>query len=151
MPVPERGGAELAVGASRVGDRRGHRWEPVGHEVVIRRDHFGLGQRGAGDEEGSGKKQTGELWHTGAPFAMSVEKATALSARWRDVGAQYGSAPTDFNGARSPTRTQRRSFRRIHEHWGRSDGLPLSREPCLLPQARSPLPAHCARRGLLAV
>src|SRR6266700_2250048 len=100
MPVPERSGAELAVGASRVGDRRGHRWEPVGHEVVIRRDHFGLGQRGAGDERGSGKKQTGELWHTGAPFAMSVEKATAVSARWRDVGAQYA-PPLPISTARA--------------------------------------------------
>src|SRR5712691_10209711 len=63
MPVPERGCAELAVGPRSRGDGRGHRREPVGHEVVVRRDDFGLSERRAGDEEGGGKKQTRQLGH----------------------------------------------------------------------------------------
>src|SRR5947208_7140780 len=63
MPVPERGCPELAVGARRRGNGRGHRREPMGDEVVVRRDDFGLGERRAGEDEGGGKKETREIGH----------------------------------------------------------------------------------------
>ena len=63
VPVPERRRAELAVGARRLGNDRGHRGYAVGHEIVVRGHDAGLGEYRARQGQGESDKQTSTRGH----------------------------------------------------------------------------------------
>src|SRR3989441_1015592 len=92
MPVPERGCAELAVGARRRGNGRGHRRGATGHEGVVWREDFGQGEsrEGKGYLDAVGGAYVANLGHS------NPEIAEALARQAREFG--YVSATAFTHG-----------------------------------------------------